>query len=441
MRGAIKITAEYIDLDTGIILKSETINTQEVNKAATLKDLGYLHIEQIELIAKIQDFKISHQILLSTPSICSVCGNKPHKLGKFKSPFHAALTDHTVVVQRVHCKCGWNSPVTVEGIFGSNVHPDLLKKQALQGSKESFEKAAIALDAESSSIRKINNRSQIARAVEKVAAVLEPVKALAKPIACFPELIAHIDGGHIKSIGSNRSFEAMIATVYRPESVIQINKNRNAIIEKTTVASAKDDAQESMQQLFIGACNAQGMSIKSTVVCLADGAENCHKIAYSIQKFCREIVYILDWFHISMKFQNIAIPDNHADLFNRVNKNLWHGNYEKAISRLDELIGMEDIQENTALTNKLHKLKIYIVNNQDGIVNYAARQQRGQIFTSNLAESTVNTVINERQKGKQKMLWSRQGAHNILQIRSSVFSKSWNDDWDKIEAKLYPLAA
>ena len=84
MRGAIKITAEYIDLDTGKTLKSETINTQEVNKAATLKDLGYLHIEQVELIAKIQDFKISHQILLSTPSICSVCGNKPHKLGKFK---------------------------------------------------------------------------------------------------------------------------------------------------------------------------------------------------------------------------------------------------------------------------------------------------------------------------------------------------------------------
>lgn len=65
----------------------------------------------------------------------------------------------------------------------------------------------------------------------------------------------------------------------------------------------------------------------------------------------------------------------------------------------------------------------------------------GLVFTSNIAECSVNTLINERQKGKQKMLWSRDGAHNILQIRSSVFSKSWNDDWDKVESQLYPLAA
>ena len=91
MRGAIKITAEYIDLETGNTLTSTTISTQEVNKAMTLKDLGYLHIEQIDLIRKIQDFKISHQILLSTPTVCTVCGNKPRKLGRFKSPFHAAL--------------------------------------------------------------------------------------------------------------------------------------------------------------------------------------------------------------------------------------------------------------------------------------------------------------------------------------------------------------
>ena len=63
------------------------------------------------------------------------------------------------------------------------------------------------------------------------------------------------------------------------------------------------------------------------------------------------------------------------------------------------------------------------------------------MFSSNLAECTVNTVINERQKGKKKMLWSRQGAHNILQIRSSVFSKSWDDDWMKVENELYLLAA
>lgn len=441
MQCGIKLTAEYFDIETGKVLASTVISTEKIDRAATLKNLGYLHVEQIDLIRKIQDFKISHQILLNAPTTCGVCGGSTQKLGKFKSQFHSALTDHVVSVQRMHCKCGWTSPTSVEGIFGSNVHPDLLKKQAIQGSKESFEKSAASLDAESAASRSINNHSQIKRAVERVANVIVPIRAAAEPLACFPELIANIDGGHIKSIGKNRSFEAMIATVYRPESLVSVNENRNEIIDKTTVASAKDDSQKTMKQLFIGACNTQGMSIKSTVICLADGAENCRNIAYSIREFCKEIVYILDWFHISMKFQNIAMPEKHNDLFNRVNKNLWHGNREKAIQRLDELLGMEDIQDNTSLINKLEKLKTYIINNESGIVNYAERKRMGLVFTSNIAECSVNTLINERQKGKQKMLWSRDGAHNILQIRSSVFSKSWNDDWDKVESQLYPLAA
>lgn len=59
----------------------------------------------------------------------------------------------------------------------------------------------------------------------------------------------------------------------------------------------------------------------------------------------------------------------------------------------------------------------------------------------NLAESTVNTLINQRQKGKQKMQWSRDGAHNILQIRASIHSNSWENEWVKVENILYKLAA
>ncbi len=83
----------------------------------------------------------------------------------------------------------------------------------------------------------------------------------------------------------------------------------------------------------------------------------------------------------------------------------------------------------------------YIINNKDGITDYAARRNAGLPFTSNLAESTVNTLINERQKGQQKMLWSREGAHSILQIRASVFSKTWEQDWAIAENMLYSLAA
>jgi hypothetical protein len=74
-------------------------------------------------------------------------------------------------------------------------------------------------------------------------------------------------------------------------------------------------------------------------------------------------------------------------------------------------------------------------------VNYDVRKREGLIFTSHLAESTVNTLINERQKGKQKMLWTHEGAHHILQIRSSFFSNTWESDWKEVESSLYQKAA
>ena len=62
------------------------------------------------------------------------------------------------------------------------------------------------------------------------------------------------------------------------------------------------------------------------------------------------------------------------------------------------------------------------------------------MFTINLAESTVNTLINERQKGKQKMLWGREG-HNVLQIRAAQRSGSWSKDWQNVEGVVYKSAA
>ena len=59
--------------------------------------------------------------------------------------------------------------------------------------------------------------------------------------------------------------------------------------------------------------------------------------------------------------------------------------------------------------NRLKKFYNYIVNNKDKIVNYEERQNGGLVFTSNLAESTVESLINRRCKGQQNMRWSREG--------------------------------
>ncbi len=443
MQHGIRLISQYYDSTSGEIIESIIFHDEELKKAETLNQLGHTHVQQIDLLQKIQEFKIKHQIVLNALDTCPVCQSKTQKSGIFSSHFHGPLTDHKVDVQRKKCKCGWHSETSIDGIYGSSIHPDLLKKQALQGAQTSYEKSSRYLNAESAHKRSVNSHSQIYKSVKLIGTQLEAVRASAndnnqseKEPADF--LITHIDGGHIKARGTSRSFEAMVAKVYSPEELTYVDKNHNKLTSKTVVASAKDDQQETMKTLFKSACRMQGMTKKTHVIGLADGADNCWSIAHSIEDECLQLTCILDWFHVTMKFRNISIPEEHKELYEKAKWNVWHGRAEQAVIRLEEL--SELILENE-IEAKINTLKKYIHNNRDKIVNYDARKKEGLPYTSNQAESTVNTLINNRQKGKQKMLWSREGAHYVLQIRSSLFSNEWEKDWLKVEPNIYKKAA
>lgn len=441
METGVRLIVQHYEVATGNTLEESILHEDRLSKAKTLKEFGYLHVEQIDFLQKIQDFKTTRQILLNNLSICPVCKSKTKKSGTFKSKFHAVLTDHEIIVQRTSCKCGWSSASSIDGIYGSSMHPDLLKKQALHGGKESYEKSSKSLNSESACTRAINSHSQIYKSVKKVGETLESIKIstdYGKSPNVADNLIVNIDGGHIKSRGDSRSFEAMIATVHNPNSLKYVNQTHNTITFKTIVSSAKDDKQETMKALFKNSCKRQGMTSKTNVTCLADGAENCWSIADSIKDSCQNSLFILDWFHIAMKFKNISIPTEHVELYDKIKWHLWHGNPVTSLARLKSLTIL--IEDSTTKI-KLKKLSTYIQNNKKWIVNYADRKKEGLTYTSNLAETTVNTLINDRQKGKKKMLWSREGAHNVLQIRASQFSNSWDDDWAKLESKIYLKAA
>lgn len=168
MQKIIQYVARCINGSTGELIEELIMKEEKVEKAPTLKELGYLHIDQINFLQIIQDFKIKHQISLNTVTICPVCLSKTRKHGLYKSQFHAVLTDHQVTIQRTGCTCGWFSHTSIDGIFGTNIHPDLLKKQALQGCVSSYEKSSKYLNAESSNKRSVNGHSQLHRTVKLI---------------------------------------------------------------------------------------------------------------------------------------------------------------------------------------------------------------------------------------------------------------------------------
>ena len=126
-----------------------------------------------------------------------------------------------------------------------------------------------------------------------------------------------------------------------------------------------------------------------------------------------------------MKIHNISLPSDLKPKLESVKWCLWHGKVEDASSKLGELIW--DCPEKHKLS--LEKLNTYIKNNSDKIVNYDERNSNGLVYTSNLAESTVESLINQRCKGQQHMRWTRAGLDPILQLRAAISSNEWPKIW------------
>ena len=122
---------------------------------------------------------------------------------------------------------------------------------------------------------------------------------------------------------------------------------------------------------------------------------------------------------------NHTYPEDLKPKLVRIKWHLWRGKTDSALKRLDSLI--DDCPK--IYKQRLEKLKTYIKNNTTKIVDYRERQNKGLIFTSNLAESTVESLINQRCKGQQHMRWSREGLDPLLQLRAAIGSNDWDKIW------------
>src|SRR4051794_22905762 len=134
---------------------------------------------------------------------------------------------------------------------------------------------------------------------------------------------------------------------------------------------------------------------------------------------------ILDWFHIGKKFQQVqnALGEACTASLESAKWKLWHGHVDDALTKLALL---RDNVSEEAQRSKLTGLYEYLHRNQAYLVNYDAREQANQTYTSQVAESHVDALINARHKRSKKMQWTREGAHQVLQIRALMASDEWD---------------
>tara|TARA_B110000091_G_scaffold194106_1_gene219674 strand:- start:2696 stop:4066 length:1371 start_codon:yes stop_codon:yes gene_type:complete len=453
--GQIRITVEVLSGD-GEVISHEIVQTKEIKKPKSAFEVGFRHSEQISLIQSIQQLLLNAQapLLNSDLSSCAKCGSKLHKSGTVKSDLYSVFTDHKVAIGRKVCKsCKWTITPSIRSIFGSASHPDLIKIQSELGSKHTFRESADLLNLLSNTERPVNNHDKIKRVTEAVGHdistnPIEPQQGI-EPSA---ELCVQVDGGHVSTVEENkRSFEAMTSIVFDPKNISheggkltstgKITQTRGVLTSKHCAASALSDNGKTINAQTLNAAIKQGMTKHTKMTAICDGAKNCWSVIDNLENYSYSIERVLDWHHVAMKFQNSRLGDESLnEKLMSAKWHLWHGDSTSAITKLDDLL--VSCKDDEKKVEKLTKLQTYIKNNANYIPDYRQKQDDGEIFTSQLAECTVESLINKRCKGQQHMRWSREGLHALLQVRAAVNSGDWNDICERhIESAMYKDAA
>ncbi len=447
----LRVTVEVLNED-GKVISHEIIQTKEITKPTSAFDLGFRHSEQISLIERIQQLLLNAQapLLNSDLSNCAKCGSKLYKSGTVKSDLYSVFTNHKVAIGRKVCKsCKWSLTPSIRSIFGSASHPDLIKIQSELGAKHTFRESSNILNLLSNMKRPVNNHDKIKRVTEAVGHEISnnPIKPL-QEIKPSLELCVQVDGGHVSTVEENkRSFEAMTSIVFAPKNISyeggkttttgKITQIRGVLTSKHCAASALSDNGKTINNQTLNAAIKQGMTENTRITAICDGAKNCWSVIDHLEDYSYSIERILDWHHVAMKFQNSRLGDESLnDQLMSAKWHVWHGDSNSAITKLDALLTSCKDDENKQ--EKIQKLLMYIKNNVDYIPNYQQKQDNGLIFTSQLAECTVESLINQRCKGQQHMRWSREGLHALLQVRAAVNSGDWNDICERhIESAIY----
>lgn len=440
MEFELRVIVEKVSVSSQEVVHRDTIKVYDITAPSSIVELGLRHVEQISLLEKVQNSVLAAQTKLIDPGydVCPKCGHKLKKLGYQLSNFHAVFSDHKVRIQKHKCRnpeCDWQSTPTTTSVFGTSIHPDLAKLQCEQGALYSYREAESNLEKLTVHRRAVNNHNKIKLMANQVGAVLAQENLTPPaPEECAPptpEAIVQIDGGHIPIKDKDkRSFEALSAVVYRPEHLRTIDQHHREIERKSCALSAKDDDLATMKAYLLHAALQEGMTQNTVVTALADGALNCWSVIMSLAPHCKQLVCILDWFHIAKKFQNVrnAVDESYTETLERIKWTLWHGQPDEALSKLTILMmNVTDSKKH----KKLEELYDYLSRNQTYLVNYQEREQQGKTFTSQVAESHVESIINARHKKSGKMQWTREGAHNVLQIRGKIASNKWNDGWQR----------
>ncbi len=246
-------------------------------------------------------------------------------------------------------------------------------------------------------------------------------------------LAVGIDGGYVRDSHQKKTnFEVIVGKSFSKSKA----KMRLGFVSKM-----EDNPRRRLMHLL----SKQGMQANQQVTFLSDGADNVRDLQFRMYP---ESEHVLDWFHITMKLTVLnqftkglsnSDPDTDIKILDALNSTkwyLWHGNTKRALEKLedcDDLLWHNDLkyENRKKFARHVDEMIAYVRNNAYLIPNYGEKWRYGETITTAFVESTVNEVVAKRMVKKQQMQWSHEGAHYLLQTRTTVLNGELREQFEE----------
>ena len=401
---------------------------------AAVDGLGLTLAESKDVLARLQASVVHEHAdeLVAANSSCGDCGQPLSRKGTAPIVYRTAFGKLNLRSPRLYsqCRCGVRAcsrdsfnPLAMH--LAQRTHPELLYLQTRWASAMSYERAAKLLGdvlplgaAPGSSSIKAHARAAgqaLATEAEEYGEHFfneQPLRFPDPPT----EPAAHVlelDAGYVRAIpehcGGRNSFGIMLGRLIKPEGASGWH------------AYVIDETINPLTQLH-GFLDRQGVAIDTPMAIITDGGAD---VGTPTNLPWRPTEVILDWFHISMRFEHIlqrlralckTAPKSNSRLLRYAESakwRMWHGRAQGSLKRLQAI----QVASDGALHARVSELITYLSNNRFRLVHYCERSRAGLPVSTSTAESAVESVLGDRFKKNRKMRWTHEGANALLHIR------------------------
>jgi hypothetical protein len=455
-----RISLQLVVQDDGGAPATVTEIAQFERDGLDVGSLG-LHLEEAKsLLGRLQRTMVTAQVAeaVARTSVCPTCGAqlacKGHHHLVFRSAFGRLSIDSPRLYPCRQCQGDAPSFSPVANCLPERVSPELqyleVKFAALMsyGLTVNVLQEVLPLDhvLAASSIRR--QVTKLGRRLEAEQATDARQQAEVAASVRLPEIpepspvrAVGIDGGYLRRAGHRRRQDGWFEVIVGKSLRDQDGGHSFAYVHKLERRPA-----DRMWNFLLR----EGVQPSQPVTFLSDGGDT---VRFAQLGFGDRGEYVLDWFHIAMRVQNLEQmikgrpahcdgPTNAAFIkdLHGAKWHLWHGCPYPALRRLESLgwdLDAEASPEEAKLLGKLEEFIVYLDNNRHFIVNYGDRYRHGEPIASGFVESAVNQVVSKRFVKRQQMAWRPRHAHNLLQIRTAVL----NDQLRSYVERWYPTVA